>query len=51
MLRTGMQYHIRGLLYVKKDKGHIKIFTVAISTTEEFMYRGYSEGAFDHVVD
>ena len=35
----------------KKDKGHVKIFTVAISTTEDFMYRGYSEGAFDHVVD
>ena len=34
----------------KKDKGHVKIFTITTNATEDFMYRGYSEDAFDKLI-
>ena len=36
----------------KKTRGHVIIYSVVkMNSTENFMYRGYSEDAFDHAVD
>ena len=35
----------------KKERGHVKIYTVTTKATEDFMYRGYSEDAFDKSID